>query len=66
MQDNNSKYLLNHLLNEFNNNLYLQYKTNIIIKSDFTIKYLRRTHFRWPRITNEYLKNFINLLRKVI
>ena len=66
LKDDNSKYLLNNLLNEFNNNLHLDYKSDIIIKSDFTNTYLRKIHFKWPKIKNKYLSRFINILRKVI
>lgn len=54
------------LLNDFNNDLHLDYKFDIIMKAEFTIKYLRKTFFAWPKITNRYLIKFINLLKKVI
>ena len=66
LQDENSKNLLNNLANDFNRDLHLPYKTDIIIKSDFTTKYLRRIHFKWPKISNKYLTRFVTVLRKVI
>ena len=66
IKDENYKYLLNNLINDLNKDLQLDYKTDIIIKSDFTIKYLRKTRFKWPKISRKYLIRFIEILRKVI
>ena len=66
LNDEGSKNILNNLINDFNNDLHLHYKTDIIIKSDFTINYLKRLFFRWPKISNKYLKRFIELLRSVM
>lgn len=66
LRDEESKNLLNALMNNLNSDLHLDYKTDIIIKSDFTIKYLKKLFFKWPKITNKYLIRFINLLKKVI
>ena len=66
LNDENSKNLLKNLINDFDRDLHLDYKTDIIIRSDFTIKYLRKIHFRWNRLSHKYLMNFIDLLRKVI
>ena len=65
LQDDNSKFLLKNLINELNKDLQLDYKTDIIIKSSFTIKYLKKLQFQWPRISKKYLKKFIQLLKKV-
>ena len=65
--DNDKKrHLLKNLINDFNKDLHLDYKTDIIIKSDFTIKYLKKKLFRWKKFSNKYLVRFINLLRKEI
>ncbi len=66
INSNNSDISFNYLLNDFNKDLHLNYKYDIIAKSEFTIKYLRKTLFRWPKLTNRYLTRFINILRKVI
>ena len=66
IQDDNSNNLLNNLLNDFNRDLHLDYNNDIIIMSNFTIKYLRKMHFKWPKISNKYLIRFINLLKRVI
>ena len=66
IHNNDSKNLLNNLLNDFDNDLHLENKSDIIIKSNFTIKYLKKAHFKWPKISNKYLIKFINLLKKVM
>ena len=53
------------LINDIDKDLHLSYKTNIIIKSDFTINYLDKLRFHWPKIDKKYLNNFINLLKGV-
>lgn len=64
LENEDLKNLLNNIINDFDNNMHLSYNTDIKIKSDFTVKYLKKSHFRWPRISNKYLKRFINLIRK--
>ena len=63
--DENSKHLLKNLIDDFDNNLHLDYNASIILKSDFSIKYLRKTFYRWPRIYNRYLIRFIKLILSV-
>ena len=53
------------LINDIDKDLHLSYKTDIIIKSDFTINYLDKLGFHWPKIDKKYLNNFINLLKGV-
>ena len=66
IQDDETNKLLNNLLNDFNRDLHLDYNNDIIVTSNFTVKYLKKIHFRWPKITNKYLIRFAELLRKVI
>ena len=61
-----TKENLNFLINDFDKQLHLTYFTDIIIKSEKTIKYLEKIGFSWPNITDRYLTNFINLLRMVL
>ena len=66
LDSDDSEIILNNLLNIFDKDLHLDYKFDIILKSNFTIKYLRKLFFRWPRLSTKYLIKFIDLLRKVI
>jgi len=58
------KSLLKTLINDLDSNLHLMYKTDIIIKSNVTIKYLSKIGFFWPKISDKYMKKFIELLRR--
>ncbi len=58
--------LLSNLLKDFDNDLHLDYKNDIILTSNFTIRYLRKTFFRWPKISNRYLIRFLKLIRREI
>ena len=58
LSENATKDLLKNLLDDFNNDLHLDYGNDIIMKSKFTTKYLKKTHFKWPKISKKYLDNF--------
>ena len=64
LEDEEKKNTLDYLLNDLNNDLHLDYKYDIIPKSNTTVKYLRRNFFVWPKISNKYLKRFVKLLKK--
>jgi thioester reductase-like protein len=66
LKNENSKNLLNNIINDFDNKLHINYGNDIIIKSNITNKYLKKTHFKWPKITFKYLEKFNNLLRGII
>ena len=66
MNNSKEKEILNSLMNDIDKDLHLNYFTDIIIKSDNTIKYLEKIRFKWPKISKRYLNNFINLLRMVL
>ena len=58
------KNILNNLINDLDSDLHLMYKTDIIIRSNITIKYLSKIRFTWPKISDKYMKKFIELLRR--
>ena len=64
LKDSKYKNILNNLIRDFDSYLHLNYKNDIIIKSNFTIKYLRKTFYKWPRISTQYLIRLINLIKK--
>ena len=66
LKDDNKKNLLNNLIRDFDDNFHLDYNIDVKMSSKFSIKYLKRLNFRWPKITNKYILKFISLLRKVI
>ena len=66
LENDNSKYLLKYLMDDFDKQLHLNYNNDIIVKSKFTIKYLKKLHFDWPTLSDKYLSKFIELLRGII
>lgn len=66
LKNKNSKSNINLLINDMDKNLNLMYKSNIIVKSDFTIKYLSKIGFNWPKISEKYMLRFLDLIRKVL
>ena len=67
LADDEQKQILNYLINDFDKDLNLNYKTDIILKSEVTKKYLHNIGFDWPEIDSNYVKNLITcieLLRK--
>lgn len=66
LQNEDKKIDLQNITSDFDNNYHLNYNSDIILNSDFTVKYLKKCKFNWPRISTEYLINFIKLIRKGI
>ena len=66
LQDEDRKINLQNIASDLDNNYHLNYNSDITLNSDFTIKYLKKCKFNWPRISKEYLINFIKLIRKEI
>ena len=50
------------LLNDLDKNQKIIFKTNLIIRNDFTLTYLNKTNFKWPIITKDYLKKILENL----
>ena len=66
LKDDQSKKMLEFILNDFDENKHVSYEANMNVKSDFTKNYLRKIGFCWPKLSTGYLNNFIKILKKVI
>ncbi len=66
LNSNKKKEILNSLINDLDSDLHLLYKTDIIVKSEVTIKYLSKIGFSWPKISDKYIMMFIEMLRRNI
>ena len=64
LSDNENKNILNHLINDFDQNLNLDYTGKIKINSDFTIKFLKKLNFDWPEIDSTYIGYIISLIER--
>ena len=62
--DDNSNYLEN-FITDLNNSNSLDYDTTITINTELTELFLEENGFKWPKISNEYLKMLVrNLLEE--
>lgn len=53
------------IVQDINKNKELDYTPSTIIKSDFTIEILSKLGFKWPIIEKEYIKRYLEYLRKI-
>lgn len=65
LEKNNASDLLAGILRDLDDNKKLKFETKIKIKSDFSIKYLQKIGFVWPKIDENYLKMFLEYFRLV-
>ena len=63
LNDDKKIEMLKYIIDDFDSNQHLKYKSDITVVSAFSIKYLKKTNFRWPKINKKYLTKFINLLK---
>ena len=66
LKDKHTNTLLKIIIDDFDENTHINYNTEMIVNSNFTVRYLRKCFFRWPRITNKYLARFNNILRRIL
>lgn len=64
LNDSNNKNILNHLINDFNQNLDLDYEGKIKLKSDFTVDFLEKLNFKWPEINHNYIGYIISIIEE--
>ncbi len=66
LKDEEKKDLLKIIIDDFDENMHINYNTDMKIKSKFTVRYLRRTIFWWSRLDNGYLTRFVDILRRLL
>ena len=64
LKNDEVKGSLNNIIDDLDKQLHLNYVSDIITMSKFTVKYLRKLHFSWPIINTQYLDKFNNILRR--
>ena len=62
MHKNESMMFYNTLANDLDNNETLAYETNIHLKNDYSISFLKQTGFSWSDIDRKYLTGYLNYL----
>ena len=65
LDEKDSNQLLAGILRDFNADKKLVYESKTKIKSDFTIKYLQKIGFVWPKIDENYLSRFIEYFHSI-
>ena len=66
LKDDNKKINLQNIVSDLDNNYHLNYNGDINLDSNFTITYLKKCNFNWPKISKDYVINFIELMREEI
>lgn len=61
----NKAYIYEAFMNDMNQEGRLNYETNIHIKNDFTLSYLKQLGFAWTKIDFEYVKGYIDYFTKL-
>ncbi|MGN0376829.1 MAG: amino acid adenylation domain-containing protein [Suilimivivens sp.] len=61
----NKAYIYEAFMNDMNQEERLNYETNIHIKNDFTLSYLKQLGFAWTKIDFEYVKGYIDYFSKL-
>ena len=62
LKGKNSDKLLSGIIKDFDTNKKIAYRSNIHVSNDFSTEYLKKLHFKWPKITDEYLDKFIKYI----
>ena len=62
LKGKNSDKLLSGIIKDFDTNKKIAYRSNIHVSNDFSTEYLKKLHFKWPKITDEYLEKFIKYI----
>lgn len=53
------------LISDIGKSGMLEYNTNITVKSEITKQILEKLQFKWPKVTTEYFKKYINYLKDI-
>ena len=62
IQKRNSHKIISGFIKDFNSNRKIIYRSNITANNDFSNAYLNMLNFKWPKINNTYLNNFIKYI----
>ena len=55
--------VLSGIINDFGKDNSLNYLSNIKVKCDYTISYLKKIGFEWPDINEEYIVKYIEKIK---
>ena len=55
--------ILNNLINDLDKDLNLNYDNKINTLSNYTVKFLKRCGFEWPKIDKDYISKILKLIK---
>lgn len=59
------EHIFETLVNDMDENDQLNYDSNIRIKNDFTIQYLKKVGFKWSEIDIDYLRKYVEYFKTI-
>lgn len=65
LKQDNANQLLAGILRDLNNDKKLVFETKIKIKCEFSIQYLQKIGFVWPKIDENYLNKFLDYFQSI-
>lgn len=64
-QNSGTKYIFEAFQNDMDEQGRLAYESNIRVKNDFTVWFLRKTGFEWKEIGAEYIMGYLEYFRRI-
>lgn len=65
LQENGREHIFKALQNDLDENGKLVYESNIHIKNDFTVWFLKQVGFEWGMIDEDYVRGYVEYFRKL-
>ncbi|MGE5473425.1 MAG: thioester reductase domain-containing protein [Ignavibacteriales bacterium] len=65
ISDESSRIKLKGIINDFDEESQLKFKTSVKLNSEITLSYLKQLGFEWPPINAEYMQKIINYMKEV-
>lgn len=60
-----TKNVISGIVNDFDKNKHINYSSKIKMDMTFTVKYLKRLSFKWPKINEKYLRKYVAYLKSI-
>ena len=64
-KQSDTAYIYEAFINDMDEESKLQYDSNIRIENEFTVWYLKKLGFEWPKIGIEYLRRYVEYYRNI-
>ena len=61
----NNQNILSGIINDFDENKMLVYKSNVTLNNSFTNEFLNKIGFAWPEITEDYIVKYLDYLKDI-